>query len=188
MQHRMLATIAAVAAVFGTMLSAVPAQAVPTSSPIVASSLRPGMVSVTGADGVIRSFTRDDLNETGVAGMSGTLDTASSDTIAISADGQSATVVSAAGDVLLSLSAPELGEGDTAIAAKIVRVGQHLVITPADARTRSMCASSAWGNVIVNIGMAGVCAMLGVGTIVGGVVCTAALIAANAAIDWDSSC
>jgi len=52
----------------------------------------------------------------------------------------------------------------------------------------SKCAPSFWGNLIFNIGMAGVCAMLGIATGPGGVVCTMALIGANLGIDWDKPC
>lgn len=148
---------------------------------------------LVGTDGFTRSFTPDAINATGIGGVSSTVVLAPGDELVASHDGQSVQLVDAEGDVLFTVSTPRLGTGasgtDT-VAAKLVVSGSHIVIAPANSGPSSFsaCGSSFWGNIIFNVGMTGMCAALAVGTVVGGVVCTAALIGANTQINFDSQC
>lgn len=90
----------------------------------------------------------------------------------------------------MSSADPRIGVGTRVVDAKFIVEGDTLIVTPLveAPAPRAACASSFWGNLIFNVGMTGVCSALTIGTVVGGVVCTAALIGANTAINWDSQC
>lgn len=149
-----------------------------------------GRVEVVGSDGKARVFERDAVNDTGWSGVSATIQRQLGDTLSLSPDQKVATLSASDGEVLLSVSSPSLGSSSRPIGAKFVIDEDKLVVTPVDSvrLPRAGCASSAAGQVIVGIGMAGVCAALAVGTVVGGVICTAAVIGGGAGINWDSSC
>lgn len=181
-----LATTAAIS--LAAVLTTAPANATPamTETNAVAGQ-------IVGADGFTRTLSTDSANSTGLAGVSSSVTLAPGDRLIAAPDGQRVYLIDVAGDVLFTLSAPTLGTGVTGqheVAAKLVVSGNHIVITPATfaPMSRAACASSFWGNVIFNVGMAGMCAALAVGTVVGGVVCTAALIGANTQINFDSKC
>lgn len=149
-------------------------------------------VAVLGLDGVQRAVSRDSENSTSYSGLSSTVTKASTDSIVLSDEGKTVSIVGADGAVYLTSSDPTLESSTGVIESKFAVEGNHIVITPIDEHLRfprSGCASSLAGSAIYNIGMAGVCAMLGVATAgVGGVICEAAVIAGGLGINWDSQC
>jgi|GEM_PF-4645728 len=146
--------------------------------------------AIVAADQVVRTVTPTDVNATPYQGLAATIRKAAGDTAVVSPDGRTFSLLDSAGSVLLSSANPTIGVGARQVDAKFVLVGDTLIVTPALAvmTGRAACSSSFWGNVIFNVGMTGMCAALAVGTVVGGVVCTAALIGANTGINWDSQC
>ena len=118
----------------------------------------------------------------------------STDQIVLSEDARIFILQDANGGVLLNSTNPTLGQQNEAVPAKFVVEGDMLVVTPIEATenqvsTFAACASSFWGNLIFNVGMAGVCAMLGIPTAgIATVACSLAVIGANLGIDWDSQC
>jgi hypothetical protein len=162
------------------------------STPGRAADAQPGdEVAVAAAgDGLVRSIVPDARNLTGYAGLSATIGRAATDHAMISPDGRTFTLVAQDGTVLLTSSDPQIGVGSRIVDARFILQGDKLIVSPLalGVLSRSACASSFWGNLIFNVGMTGVCSALTIGTVVGGVVCTAALIGANTAINWDSQC
>lgn len=150
--------------------------------------------TIEGADGSYRSIVPDAVNDTSVAGLSSTISMKSTDQIVLSEDARTFILQDANGGVLLNSTNPTLGQQNEAVPAKFVVEGDKLVVTPIEATenqvsTFAACASSFWGNLIFNVGMAGVCAMLGIPTAgIATVACSLAVIGANLGIDWDSQC
>lgn len=146
--------------------------------------------AVVAADSVVRSVAPDARNTTAHQGLTATITKAPTDRAVVSADGRTFSLVAANGTVLLSSADPTIGVGARLVEAKFIVEGDTLIVTPLTPTLapRAACASSFWGNLIFNVGMTGVCSALTIGTVVGGVVCTAALIGANTAINWDSQC
>ncbi|WP_431030801.1 hypothetical protein [Plantibacter sp. RU18] len=148
--------------------------------------------SVQGPDGAIRSITPDAVNTTSLSGLSATISMKSTDQIVLSADARTLLLQDENGGVLLNSANPTLENGGDMVPAKFVVEGDHLIVTPVEHTpnlARADCPSAFWGELIFNIGMAGVCAMLGIATAgPGGVACTMAVIGANLGIDWDAPC
>jgi len=150
--------------------------------------------TLEGADGSYRSIVPDEVNDTSAAGLSSTISMKSTDQIVLSDDARIFMLQDENGGVLLNSTNPTLGQQDETIPAKFVVEGDKLVVTPVESienqlTTFAACGSSFWGNLIFNIGMAGVCAMLGIPTAgIATVACSMAVIGANVGIDWDSQC
>ena len=146
--------------------------------------------AVVAADSIVRSVVPDARNTTEHQGLSATITKAPTDRAVVSTDGRTFSLVDENGSVLLSSADPTIGVGARLVEAKFIVEGDTLIVTPLTPTLapRAACASSFWGNLIFNVGMTGVCSALTIGTVVGGVVCTAALIGANTAINWDSQC
>ncbi|QIM16041.1 hypothetical protein G7067_05790 [Leucobacter insecticola] len=152
-------------------------------------------LTIVGLDGEQRSIVPDDLNTTSYQGLSATVNMAPTDQIVLLDDDRTFLLQDASGGVLLNSVNPTLGDSENPVDAKFVVEGDKLIVTPVNSTggpritKRSACASSFWGNLIFNVGMSGVCAMLGIGTGgVGGVACSMALIGANLGINWDKPC
>ncbi len=145
-------------------------------------------VVVETVDHVERSIVPDDVNKTSFQGISATINKAPTDQVVLSADGQTFSLLDASGNVLLSSSNPKVGLGDRIVDAKFVVEGDKMIATPLSMLRGPRCASVFWGGIIFNVGMTGMCAALAVGTVVGGVVYTAALIAASQSINWNKNC
>ncbi|MFZ4842995.1 hypothetical protein [Mycetocola saprophilus] len=149
--------------------------------------------TVLGSDGAYRSVVPNNESSAAHAGLSATIHMQDTDRISLGDDARSFFLQDHTGTVLFNSVNPTLGQGETSVPAKFVVEGNNLMIVPVDETpvfgTFSKCASSFWGNLIFNIGMSGVCAMLGIATAgAGGVACTMALIGANLGIDWDKPC
>lgn len=159
-----------------------------------ANATEPGLdrneAMVSAADSAVRSVVPDATNTTAYQGLTATITKAPTDRAVVSADGRTFSLVAASGTVLMSSADPRIGVGTRVVDAKFIVEGDTLIVTPLveAPAPRAACASSFWGNLIFNVGMTGVCSALTIGTVVGGVVCTAALIGANTAINWDSQC
>ncbi|MFC5932067.1 hypothetical protein [Cryobacterium melibiosiphilum] len=189
-----------VAVAMAVGIGAGPAVAADTAAPSLSTVSTEGSTSadagftIEGADGSYRSIVPDEVNDTSVAGLSSTISMKSTDRIVLSEDARIFMLQDENGGVLLNSTNPTLGQQDEAIPAKFVVEGDNLVVTPVESAENQMttfaaCASSFWGNLIFNIGMAGVCAMLGIPTAgIATVACSMAVIGANLGIDWDSQC
>jgi hypothetical protein len=171
-----------------------PAAASVTAAPtsLAASTTSDQGFTIKGTDGSFRSIVPDAVNNTSFAGLSATISMESTDQIVVSEDARTVMLQDENGGVLLNSTKPTLGQQGQSVPAKFVVEGDKLITTPIEPtgnQARSACASSFWGNLIFNIGMAGVCAMLGIASAgVGGVACTMAVIGANLGIDWDAQC
>lgn len=151
--------------------------------------------TIQGPDGEQRSIVPDEVNTSTYPGLSATVNMAPTDQIVLMDDDRTFLLQDANGDVLLNSVDPVLGSPELPVDAKFVVEGDKLIITPVNSTDGphitpyAACASAFWGNLIFNVGMAGVCAALGIGTAGAGLTpCTLAVIGANLGIDWDSPC
>ncbi|WP_143736379.1 hypothetical protein [Plantibacter flavus] len=160
--------------------------------PLISEATSDGGFAIRGTDDAVRSIIPDEKNTSSVSGMSAKVSMEPTDRIVLSADARLLVLQDQDGGVLLSSANPTLEQGTETVPAKFVLEDGHLIVTPIEHTpnlARAACASSFWGNLIFNIGMAGVCAMLGIATAgPGGVACTMAVIGANLGIDWDRPC
>lgn len=172
--------------------SAVLAPSDASAAPLISEATSDGGFAIRGPDDAVRSIIPDEKNTSSVSGMSATVSMEPTDRIVLSADARLLVLQDQDGEVLLSSGNPALEQGAETVPAKFVLEDGHLIVTPIEHTpnvARAACASSFWGNLIFNIGMAGVCAMLGIATAgPGGVACTMAVIGANLGIDWDRPC
>ncbi|WP_440312600.1 hypothetical protein [Leucobacter chromiireducens] len=179
----------------GLVASAAAASATPNATQSSSVSTSNGF-TVVGPTGELRTIAPDEFNTTSYPGLSATMSLAPTDQVLLANEDRMLLIKDASGIVLLSSVNPVLGDALNPIEAKFVVVGDKLVVTPADAQlsqqrptSRAACASAFWGNLIFNVGMYAVCAMLGIGTGgVGALPCSMAVIGANLGINWDKPC
>jgi len=185
-----LATLAIAALLSGGSAVLTPSDA--SAVPLISEATSDGGFAIRGTDDAVRSIIPDEKNTSSVSGMSAKVSMEPTDRIVLSADARLLVLQDQDGGVLLSSANPTLEQGTETVPVKFVLEDGHLIVTPIEHTpnlARAACASSFWGNLIFNIGMAGVCAMLGIATAgPGGVVCTMAVIGANLGIDWDRPC
>lgn len=185
-----LATLAIAALLSGGSAVLTPSDA--SAAPLISEATSDGGFAIRGTDDAVRSIIPDEKNTSSVSGMSAKVSMEPTDRIVLSADARLLVLQDQDGGVLLSSANPTLEQGTETVPAKFVLEDGHLIVTPIEHTpnlARAACASSFWGNLIFNIGMAGVCAMLGIATAgPGGVACTMAVIGANLGIDWDRPC
>lgn len=185
-----LATLAIAALLSGGSAVLTPSDA--SAAPLISGATSDGGFAIRGTDDAVRSIIPDEKNTSSVSGMSAKVSMEPTDRIVLSADARLLVLQDQDGGVLLSSANPTLEQGTETVPAKFVLEDGHLIVTPIEHTpnlARAACASSFWGNLIFNIGMAGVCAMLGIATAgPGGVACTMAVIGANLGIDWDRPC
>ncbi|ROR83594.1 hypothetical protein SAMN06295974_1665 [Plantibacter flavus] len=185
-----LATLAIAALLSGGSAVLTPSDA--SAVPLISEATSDGGFAIRGTDDAVRSIIPDEKNTSSVSGMSAKVSMEPTDRIVLSADARLLVLQDQDGGVLLSSANPTLEQGTETVPAKFVLEDGHLIVTPIEHTpnlARAACASSFWGNLIFNIGMAGVCAMLGIATAgPGGVACTMAVIGANLGIDWDRPC
>ncbi|MGG7451464.1 hypothetical protein ACQ3HE_11245 [Plantibacter auratus] len=185
-----LATLAIAALLSGGSAVLTPSDA--SAAPLISEATSDGGFAIRGTDDAVRSIIPDEKNTSSVSGMSAKVSMEPTDRIVLSADARLLVLHDQDGGVLLSSANPTLERGAETVPAKFVLEDGHLIVTPIEHTpnlARAACASSFWGNLIFNIGMAGVCAMLGIATAgPGGVACTMAVIGANLGIDWDRPC
>lgn len=185
-----LATLAIAALLSGGSAVLTPSDA--NAVPLISEATSDGGFAIRGTDDAVRSIIPDEKNTSSVSGMSAKVSMEPTDRIVLSADARLLVLQDQDGGVLLSSANPTLEQGTETVPAKFVLEDGHLIVTPIEHTpnlARAACASSFWGNLIFNIGMAGVCAMLGIATAgPGGVACTMAVIGANLGIDWDRPC
>lgn len=185
-----LATLAIAALLSGGSAVLTPSDA--SAVPLISEATSDGGFAIRGTDDAVRSIIPDEKNTSSVSGMSAKVSMEPTDRIVLSADARLLVLQDQDGGVLLSSANPTLEQGTETVPAKFVLEDGHLIVTPIEHTpnlARAACASSFWGNLIFNIGMAGVCAMLGIATAgPGGVACTMAVIGANLGIGWDRPC
>ncbi|WP_138945820.1 hypothetical protein [Plantibacter sp. M259] len=185
-----LATLAIAALLSGGSAVLTPSDA--SAVPLISEATSDGGFAIRGTDDAVRSIIPDGKNTSSVSGMSAKVSMEPTDRIVLSADARLLVLQDQDGGVLLSSANPTLEQGTETVPAKFVLEDGHLIVTPIEHTpnlARAACASSFWGNLIFNIGIAGVCAMLDIATAgPGGVACTMAVIGANLGIDWDRPC
>ncbi|HXH36099.1 MAG TPA: hypothetical protein VNJ54_17095 [Plantibacter sp.] len=192
MKVRGYVAAAAVSALLAGGIAVLAPGAGASATPLNSGAMSDEGFAIRGADNAVRSIIPDEENTSSVSGTSASVSMESTDRIILSADARVFLLQDQDGGVLLSSANPTLEQGAETVPAKFVVEDGHLIVTPVEHSpnlARAACASSFWGNLIFNIGMAGVCAMLGIATAgPGGVACTMAVIGANLGIDWDRPC